>query len=88
MFRIQNPDAAEKLPEDLQAEIKTRKASVEKSEEALRIMTNRHKEGLVSTTDLLQSQAQLSQQQLQYAQTIMSYNITFYYYELLTKINK
>ena len=73
---------------DLQAEIKTRKASVEKSEEALRIMTNRHKEGLVSTTDLLQSQAQLSQQQLQYAQTIMSYNITFYYYELLTKINK
>lgn len=73
---------------DLQAEIKTRKASVEQSEEALRIMVNRHKEGLVSTTDLLQSQAQLSQQQLQQAQSIMNYNIAFYYYQLLTKINK
>ena len=73
---------------DLQAEIETRKTSVEQSEEALRIMTERHKEGLVSTTDLLLSQAQLSQQQLQQAQTIMNYNIAFYYYQLLTKINQ
>ena len=73
---------------DLQAEIETRKTSVEQSEEALRIMTERHKEGLVSTTDLLQSQAQLSQQQLQQAQTIMNYNIAYYYHQLLTTINE
>lgn len=72
---------------DLQAEIETRKATVEQSEEALRITNNRYKEGLVSTTDLLQSQAQLSQQQLQLAQTIMNYNIAFYYLQLLTTIN-
>lgn len=73
---------------DLQAEMKVRENSVASSEEALRIMNNRHKEGLVSTTDLLQSQAQLSQQQLQQAQTVMNYNIAVHYYTFLTTINE
>lgn len=67
---------------DLQVEIDKQHTSVEQASEALRIMNNRYKEGLVSTTDLLMSQAQLSQQELLYSQAIMSYNITLYYFEL------
>ena len=49
---------------DLQQEITQQQTSVEQAAEALRIMTNRHREGLVSTTDLLLAQAQLSQNRL------------------------
>jgi len=67
---------------DLQVEIDKQRTSVDQASEALRIMSNRFKEGLVSTTDLLMSQAQLSQQELLYSQAILSYNITLYYLEL------
>ncbi|MDY0153967.1 MAG: TolC family protein [Prevotella sp.] len=69
---------------DLQTEIKKHDTSVAQATEALRILNNRFKEGLVSTTDLLTAQAQLSQQRIELAQAIMSYNITKYYTELLT----
>nr|MBP7098459.1 TolC family protein [Prevotella sp.] len=69
---------------DLQIEIKKHDTSVAQATEALRILNNRFKEGLVSTTDLLTAQAQLSQQRIALAQAIMSYNITKYYTELLT----
>ncbi len=71
---------------DLQIEINKQKASVEQADEALRILTNRHKEGLVNTTDLLMSQAQLSQQKLMLAQATMSYNITQSYLEFLSEL--
>lgn len=71
---------------DLQVEIRKQESSVDQAAEALRILNNRYKEGLVSTTDLLTSQAQLSQQKLTLAQAVMSYNITQYYQELLTTI--
>lgn len=70
---------------DLQLEINKQRASVNQAEEALRIMTNRHQEGLVSTTDLLMSQAQYAQQKLQLAQAVMSYNITQAYSAFLLK---
>lgn len=70
---------------DSQTEINKQKASVEQADEALRIMTNRHKEGLVNTTDLLMAQAQLSQQRLLLAQATMSYNITQAYLDFLSK---
>lgn len=69
---------------DLQIEIKKHDTSVAQATEALRILNNRYKEGLASTTDVLTAQAQLSQQRIALAQTIMSYNITKYYTELLT----
>lgn len=69
---------------DLQFEIRKQEASVEQATEALRILTDRHREGLASTTDLLLSQAQLSQQRLTQAQAVMAYNIAGYYQELLT----
>lgn len=72
---------------DLQLEIKKQETSVEQAAEALRILTDRHREGLAGTTDLLLSQAQLSQHRLTLAQAVMSYNIARYYQELLTTNN-
>lgn len=70
---------------DSQIEINKQKASVEQADEALRILANRHREGLASTTDLLMAQAQLSQQKLLFSQSIMSYNITEAYLNFLSK---
>ncbi|AVM53586.1 outer membrane protein TolC [Bacteroides zoogleoformans] len=72
--------------QDLKQEIRKHQVSVEQADEALRIMNNRYKEGLVSTTDLLASQAQLSRQKLSLAQAVMAYNIAHYYQELLTTV--
>ena len=69
---------------DLQIEINKQTTSVAQAAEALRILSDRHREGLVSTTDLLLSQAQLSQQRLALAQSVMNYNIACYYQEILT----
>ena len=69
---------------DLNLEIRKQETSVNQAYEALRIMTDRHQEGLVSTTDLLLAQAQHSQKQLALAQSIMNYNIACYYQEILT----
>ena len=68
---------------DSQKEIQKLQISVSQAEEALRILNNRYREGLVSTTDCLQSQAQLSQQRIALAQAVMNYNITHYYIQLL-----
>ena len=80
-------DKARRDLSDLQKEISKQKSSVEQATEALRILENRYKEGLVSTTDLLMSQTQLSQQELLLAQAIMSHNITIAYLEFLSEIN-
>ncbi len=69
--------------QNLTFEIKKCEASVDQAAEAFRIMNNRYKEGLVSTTDLLTSQAQLSQQRLLLAQSVMNYNITLSYHHFL-----
>jgi hypothetical protein len=60
---------------------------VEQANEALRILSNRHREGLASTTDLLMAQAQFSQQKLMLSQSIMSYNITEAYLNFLSKLS-
>lgn len=73
--------------QDLEVEIRKQKANVEQATEALRILSDRYKEGLTRTTDLLAAQAQLSQQRLQLAQAVMSYNITTYYLNLLSTAN-
>lgn len=70
---------------DSQIEINKQKASVEQAAEALRILTNRYREGLVSTTDLLMAQAQLSKQQLLLLQAVMAYNITGAYLNFLSE---
>ncbi len=59
--------------------------AVEQSNEALRIRTNRFKQGLEKTSDLLISETQYLQKQLEYLQTVFNYNFTKAYVEFLIK---
>jgi outer membrane protein TolC len=70
---------------DIQIEINKQQASIEQAKEALRITSNRYKEGLMNTTDLLMAQAQLSKQRLLLAQAILSYNINQDYLGFIAK---
>lgn len=58
--------------------------AVTQSAEALRIVQNRYEQGLVTTTDLLLAQTQLSQQKLAYEQAIFERNSSMIYIEFLT----
>ncbi|MDV7188219.1 TolC family protein [Lutibacter sp. TH_r2] len=59
--------------------------AVEQSKEALRIRTNRFKQGLEKSSDLLISETQYLQKQLTYLQTVFNYNFTKATVEFLTK---
>ena len=59
--------------------------ALEQSEESLRIRTNRFKEGLEKTSDLLIAETQFAQKQLEYYQTIFEYNYAQAYVQFLTK---
>jgi outer membrane protein TolC len=59
--------------------------ALEQSEESLRIRTNRFKEGLEKTSDLLMAETQFAQKQLEYNQTIFEYNYAQAYLQFLTK---
>lgn len=59
--------------------------AVAQSNEALRIRTNRFKQGLEKTSDLLISETQYLQKQLEYLQTVFSYNFSKAYVEFLIK---
>lgn len=59
--------------------------AVEQSKEALRIRTNRFKQGLEKSSDLLISETQYLQKQLEYLQTVFDYNFTKAYVEFLIK---
>ncbi len=59
--------------------------ALDQSEESLRIRTNRFKEGLEKTSDLLTAETQYSQKQLEYYQTIFEYNYAQAYLQFLTK---
>jgi len=59
--------------------------AVEQANEALRIRTNRFKQGLEKSSDLLISETQYLQKQLAYLETVFNYNFTKSYVEFLTK---
>ena len=59
---------------DAKSRLETSKLAMEQSEESLRIRTNRFKEGLEKTTDLLGAEATYAEKQLAYYQTIFEYN--------------
>ncbi len=59
--------------------------ALSQSQESLRIRTNRFKEGLEKTSDLLSAETQYSQKQLEYYQTIFEYNYAQAYMQFLTK---
>ncbi|WP_228238015.1 TolC family protein [Allomuricauda sp. M10] len=63
-----------RMVEDARNRLQTSKLAMDQSEESLRIRTNRFKEGLEKTTDLLMAEAMYAEKQLAYYQTIFEYN--------------
>ncbi|PKV48373.1 outer membrane protein TolC [Aquimarina sp. MAR_2010_214] len=70
---------------DAENKLKLTTLALQQSEESLRIRTNRFKEGLEKTTDLLMAETQYAQKQLEYYQTIFEYNHAQAYLQFLTK---
>jgi outer membrane protein TolC len=59
--------------------------ALEQANEVLRIRTNRFKQGLEKSSDLLIAETQYSKKQLEYLQTVFNYNFTKAYVAFLTK---
>lgn len=76
---------ADRMLQDAENSLKLSKLALEQSEESLRIRSNRYKEGLEKTTDLLMAETQYAQKQLEYYQTIFQYNYAKQYVAFLTK---
>lgn len=76
---------ARRMVEDAQSRLQTSKLAMDQSEESLRIRTNRFKEGLEKTTDLLMAEAMYAEKQLAYYQTIFEYNQAQSLVSFLTK---
>ena len=74
-----------RLLADTENKLNLSKLALKQSGEALRIRTNRFKEGLEKTSDLLMAETLYAQKQLEYYQTIFEYNYTLAYLEFLTK---
>jgi outer membrane protein TolC len=70
---------------DAENKLKLTQLALQQSEESLRIRTNRFKEGLEKTSDLLITETQFAQKQLEYYQTIFEYNYAQAYLNFLTK---
>ncbi|MDY0780980.1 TolC family protein [Tenacibaculum sp. IB213877] len=76
---------ANRMLADAKNKLNLTQLALQQSEESLRIRTNRFKEGLEKTTDLLMSETQYAQKQLEYYQTVFEYNYAQLYVEFLTK---
>jgi len=76
---------AKRMLLDAENKLQLTKLALDQSEESLRIRTNRFKEGLEKTTDLLMAETQYAQKQLEYYQTIFQYNYAQAYIQFLTK---
>jgi outer membrane protein TolC len=76
---------AKRMLLDAQNKLKLTKLALQQSEESLRIRTNRFKQGLEKTSDLLITETQYSQKQLEYYQTIFEYNYAQAHLNFLTK---
>ncbi len=76
---------ANRMLTDADNKLTLTRMALEQSKESLRIRTNRYKEGLEKTTDLLLAESQYAQKQLQYYQTIFEYNFACLYLQFLTK---
>ena len=71
--------------QDAKNNLRLTELALEQSEEALRIRTNRFKEGLEKTTELLMAETLYSQKQLEYFSTVFQHNYALTYLEFLTK---
>lgn len=76
---------AKRMLQDAENKLKLTQLALEQSEESLRIRTNRFKQGLEKTTDLLAVETQYAQKRLEYHQTVFEYNYAQAYLQFLTK---
>lgn len=76
---------AKRMLVDAENKLNLTTLALQQSKEALRIRTNRFKEGLEKTSDLLMVETQYAQKQLEYYQTIFEYNYAQAYLQFLTK---
>ena len=76
---------AKRMYEDTKNNLKLTQLALEQSREALRIRTNRFKEGLEKTSDLLMAETQVAQKELEYFNTIFEHNYALAYLQFLTK---
>lgn len=74
-----------RMLQDAKNNIELSKLALEQSEESFRIRTNRFKEGLEKTTDLLYAETQYQQKQLDYYIAVFQHNYALAYYQFLTK---
>ena len=74
-----------RLLQDAKNNLKLTSLALQQSKESLRIRTNRFKQGLEKTTDLLNTETQFSQKRLEYYTTIFNYNYALAYVKFLTK---
>lgn len=72
---------------DAKRQFETAQLAEQQAKEVLRIRTNRFKEGLEKTTDLLMAETQYAQMQLAYYQSIFSYNMAQSTLAFLTDTN-
>ncbi|WP_420321484.1 TolC family protein [Flagellimonas sp.] len=70
---------------DAKNKLELTELALSQSEESLRIRTNRFKEGLEKTADLLRSETTFAQKQLEYYQTVFEFNYALAYVQFLTK---
>ncbi|TWO32614.1 TolC family protein [Seonamhaeicola sediminis] len=76
---------ANRMLTDAQNKLDLTALALKQSEESLRIFTNRFKEGLEKTSDLLMAETKYAQKQLEYYQIIFEYNYAHAYLKFLTK---
>lgn len=70
---------------DAENKVNLSQLALEQSEEAYRIRSNRFKQGLEKTTDLLSSETQMFQKELEHLQAVFEYHFTQQYLQFLTK---
>jgi outer membrane protein TolC len=70
---------------DAENKVRLSQLAFEQSQEAYRIRSNRFTQGLEKTTDLLQTETQMSQKELELLQAVFEYNFTKEYLQFLTK---
>jgi outer membrane protein TolC len=75
-----------RLLEDAKNKVALTELALKQSEEALRIRTDRFKEGLEKTSDVLMVETLFAQKQLEYYQTVYEYNSTKAYLNYLTTL--
>ena len=75
---------AKRMYQDAKNNLNLTKLALQQSEEAPRIRTNRFKEGLEKTTELLMAETLFSQKQLEYFNTVFQHNYALAYLDFLT----